>query len=390
MNGSQATGERLRRLVTACGLGVVLWHGAAADSAAQRSERYFVRGERVAVYNLAGEVLVERGEGRDVVVEVRRGGADGDRLVVERGPIGGSESLRIVYPSDRVVYTGWGARGQTTIRVRPDGTFGSPPRMAGRVSSGAGLLAEAIKAALSGGDGQRVRISGSGRGLEAHADLRIQVPEGRSVAVYLGVGRAQVTNVNGTILVDVAAASVSAQRVRGSLLVDTGSGSVRVEDVEGDVGIDTGSGRVEVRGVRGSRLIADTGSGAITVAEADVTELNLDTGSGRIEALGVRARDVRLDTGSGSVTAELLSDVRNVRISTGSGGVRLAIPETVNADLEVSTGSGGIRVEGLTLQQMEQARSRLRGRLGDGSGRIKIDTGSGGVRLTRAEGGLTI
>ncbi|MDP9348031.1 MAG: hypothetical protein M3P24_02655, partial [Gemmatimonadota bacterium] len=51
---------------------------------AQRAERYALRGERAAVYNLAGEVRVEAGSGVEVVVEVTRGGADAERLRVEQ------------------------------------------------------------------------------------------------------------------------------------------------------------------------------------------------------------------------------------------------------------------------------------------------------------------
>src|SRR5690606_31833037 len=166
-----------------------------------------------------------------------------------------------------VVYRRWSARGQTQLSGAADVAVGSPPRVAKRLSSGAAVLAEALKAAVSIGGGQRVRISGSGRGLEAHADLRIQVPEGKSVAVYLGVGKAQISNVSGTILVDVASASVTAERTRGTLIVDTGSGSVSVTDAEGDVGVGTGSGRADVRGVRGPRLIVGTGSGSITASD---------------------------------------------------------------------------------------------------------------------------
>ena len=76
--------------------------------------------ERVAVYNLAGTVALEGG-GSAVVVEVKRQGGDAGRLRIEQGTIRGRESLRVIYPSDRVTFTGMS--GSSEVRVRDDGTF---------------------------------------------------------------------------------------------------------------------------------------------------------------------------------------------------------------------------------------------------------------------------
>jgi len=72
-----------------------------------------------------------------------------------------------------------------------------------------------------------VRITGRGRdGLEAFADLRVSVPAGKAIALFLGVGKVFVSNVNGSIRVYVASADVAADRTRGTLRVETGSGNV--------------------------------------------------------------------------------------------------------------------------------------------------------------------
>ncbi|MBI4540897.1 MAG: DUF4097 family beta strand repeat protein [Gemmatimonadetes bacterium] len=405
----------------------------------QQAERYVLRGDDVAIYNLAGEVSIVRASGSEVVVHVVRGGSDAGRLRIETGPVGGRETLRILYPDERIVYPRLSRGSRTQTTVRGDGTFGR-----GRE----GIFG-----------GRRITISGSGAGLEAYADLRIEVPAGRRVAVYVAAGQGSIVGVDGDILFDGGSTPVTAEGTRGALRIDVGSGSVKVLGSEGVVEIDTGSGSVNASEVRGRRLFVDTGSGSVSVSRADVEDLEVDTGSGTIHVASARAGAVRLDTGSGSITVnglrdgqdvtldtgsgsvrvtglgarrlvvdtgsgsvtladlevgevsvdtgsggitatalraddlilgagsgsvriELVSDLRSAQIETSSGGVTLEAPSGLGAEVEVRTGSGGISAD-LPMQLLEKRRSFLRGRIGDGDGQIRIEAGSGSVRLVR-------
>jgi len=356
-------------------LGIVLAAALAMPGAAQQTERYALAGANVAVYNLAGEVHIEAGTGSEVVVELMRGGADAGELEVDVGDIGGWQSLRVIYPSDRIVYPRLSGRSTTSMRVRADGTFGSINMPGARNRRGDVM-------AFARDRGDQVRISSGGSGLEAYADMRVLVPSGQRIAVFLGVGRATVSNVNGELLVDVASAAITASGTRGWLRLDTGSGPIELRGAEGEVILDTGSGRIEASDVRGSRLVMDTGSGRVEARGIEVDGLVVDTGSGSVSLADVSARSIKVDTGSGSVRLGLLSDVDDLVIDTGSGGVTLSVPETLGADIAVDTGSGGITLD-IPVQVKEIRRTYFRGTIGDGAGRIVIDTGSGSVRLVR-------
>lgn len=347
----EAPGRRTGLAVVA--LGLVAATGSPSALVGQATERYELEGRRVALYNLAGTVRVVGGTGPAVTVEVARGGEDGSALRVETGPLDGARTLRVVYPGDRVVYPEVGRGSRSQVRVREDGTFG---------------------------EGRRVTVAGSGDGTRAHADLVVSVPPGVEVAVHLGVGRADVSGIEADLLLDTQAASVTARDIRGFLAVDTGSGRVEVSDVQGDLVVDTGSGGIDATGVRGGRVNLDTGSGRVTAADIRADEVRVDTGSGGISLSGVAAPDLRLDTGSGGVELELLADVRSLSIDTGSGGVVLRVPAGLGAEIEVETGSGSVRSE-LPIETTRSGRGRLSGRIGDGDGHIRIETGSGGVRI---------
>lgn len=333
---------------------------------AQTPERFELRGARVAIYDLAGQATIEAGTGSAVVVEVRRGGPEAARLRVERGRIGDVETLRVVYPTDRVVYRPderW--RGRSTVRVRDDGTFNDWGRNGGWRS------------------GREVEIRDSGSGLEAHADLRILVPRGQEIAIFLVVGRMEATGLAGQVLLDGGATTVTVARSTGSMRVDVGSGSVRTTDTEGELDLDTGSGAVDVTGHVGRMLRIDTGSGSVSVQGIRVDDLNVDTGSGDVSGSDVTARQVLVDTGSGRVDLAFAGPPSELAIDTGSGSVTLGLPAEFGARVELETSSGGIELDfPLTMQRWE--RGHVVGTIGEGGGHLKIETGSGDIRLRRS------
>lgn len=310
-------------------------------AAAQGAERHTLSGAHVSIWNLAGRALLETGSGREVVVEVQRGGDDGDRLTVEaRG-----DRLVVRYPDRDIVYRdGRRWNSETRLRVEDDGTFGGDNDAWGA---------------------RTVSVRTRGAGLEAHADLRIAVPEGQRLTLHVGIGEIEVTNVNGQLDL----------RTRASMI----SG----RDLKGDLVARTGSGRIELSRAELSRLQAATGSGGMELADVSARELRVSTGSGTIEGRDVAADRFEASTGSGGVRMELRQAPREARIRSGSGGVTLTLPEGTNAELDLRTGSGGISTE-FAVSMESMRRNALRGRIGSGDdGRISVTTGSGGVRLIR-------
>lgn len=329
---------------------------------AQQPERFSLDGREVAIYNIVGRLQVVGGSGDRVVVEVTRGGRDAGQLRVEPGNIDGRASLAIRYPSDRIFYAHSNWNGRTTFSISENGTWGHKSR--GR----------------SGG--RRIEVSSRGDGLDAHANLRVIVPKGKSLHIHHGIGETTVDNVEGDLSVDVAASRVRVSHMKGSLSLDTGSGGVEVTDMTGDLTIDSGSGGAVLDGVRGGKLTLDVGSGSLRGRDVDVSELVGDIGSGGVRLSGVKTPVLRIETGSGSTEIELLSAPTDVSIEAGSGGITLRMPATTSAAVDIETGSGSIDTDfEVKLSRIE--RRALRGTIGTGSGRIRIESGSGGVRLMK-------
>jgi DUF4097 and DUF4098 domain-containing protein YvlB len=151
----------------------------------------------------------------------------------------------------------------------------------------------------------------------------------------------------------------------------------------GDVLLETGSGDITVSAVQGTSLRLETGSGNVTITDGKAGTLHVETGSGDIDATGSSGDDVSFETGSGSVDVSLVTTFRSLSIETGSGDVTLRVPPTVGAEVDLDTGSGDIDLGGLTLQVRRIEHDHVTGTLGDGKGRLSVETGSGNVRLQK-------
>jgi lia operon protein LiaG len=328
---------------------------AVAVAEAQDTERRSLRGQSVEVQNAVGEIAVEPGSGTEVIVEIRRAGADRSALRVETSASGATELLRIEYPDERIIYPRLGNRSRSSFSLDDDGWRG-----------------------------RQYEVRSSGSGTEAWADLRILVPAGRSVRVRLGVGEVKVHNVEGDLHVSTASGRISSTDTRGRLRLSSGSGAVDARNANGDIELNTGSGSITASEMRGGSVAMRTGSGSVTASGVESPRFTAGTGSGSMRLSGVTSERVSASTGSGGVNLELLSRFDELRVSTGSGSVRLAVPEGTGARVEMRTGSGGISSDlPLTISGTTQ-RNHIRGTIGDGSANIRVTTGSGGVRLVRS------
>jgi hypothetical protein len=316
-----------------------------------------------AIYDIAGTIHVVRGTGSDITIDVARGGRDADKLSIATGLVSDRQTLRVIFPSDRIVYPMTKERGhwRQEIDVNDDGTWGGNRHWHGR----------------------RVTIVPSGDGLQARADLTVHMPPGARLALYLGVGDASVSGTDGDILADIDQASITIDHTHGALMLDTGSGDLIVRDAQGDMTLDAGSGDVTLTNVRGERLDVDAGSGDLQATSVAYARAKLDLGSGQTHVSAVTVEDLSLDAGSGDVDVAFVGTAQRVKIDAGSGDVTLHFPKSFGADVDIDAGSGGVRSDFALDRRRDEDDTHYSGRIGAGGGRISIDSGSGTIALVR-------
>jgi len=322
------------------------------------------------VENLVGEITVEGTDGATFEIDASIQGRDATRETMRLETVEGDAAIaRVLFPKgeDEFVYPRLGRSSRTTF------SFTDQDREDGWLSALLGGLAR-----------DQISVRGSGRGIEAWADLTIRVPRGKEVRVKLGVGEISAANVDGNISLLTHSGKIDGNDLKGDVKLDTGSGAVVVNDVAGNLSVDTGSGSVRVNGVKGQRVSIDTGSGSVTAADIDCESFSIDTGSGSIEGIGCAADDAKFDTGSGSIEVSFERvGAGNFVFDTGSGGIDVLLPEQISADIEAETGAGNIQVDVHKPQDVEKHDSSVRFTLGAGQAQMKIDSGSGTIRIAQ-------
>ncbi|MFI0483174.1 DUF4097 family beta strand repeat-containing protein [Actinomadura sp. 9N215] len=145
--------------------------------------------------------------------------------------------------------------------------------------------------------------------------------------------------------------------------IKSASGDVTLDGVAGAIDANTVSGAVEAQGLDGTVSFTSV-SGDLSLAGGSLDRLSARAVSGRIAA------DVDLG-GDGRVD-----------VNTVSGGVALRIPDSADAQVTLTSAAGPIDTTFPGLDEREGRFARTRaGRIGNGSGRLAVNTVSGAITL---------
>lgn len=198
------------------------------------------------------------------------------------------------------------------------------------------------------------------------SELRVTVPVGVTLEVHSVTADIQVRGVAG--------AALEVESVSGDVDVDTGAAELEVNTVSGDAKVAARSSEVTVESVSGDVELSGEFGGRVQL-EAVSGRLSLDSrGKAKQVDAGVVSGDILLRTGlqpGGKLTAESLS-----------GNLVVVLPRDASARVSASSFTGSIRSPVGEVETEEHGPgSSLRTTLGDGNGRIELETFSGDLQL---------
>ena len=262
-----------------------------------------------------------------------------------------------------------GAAGQVQVRgeVRASGIFGNDERRVEQVTAKPPIDLTGSLLRIGPTQVSNVRIT-----------YTIEVPADAILDVHSGSGDVEARGVEGPVKLVSGSGDIRAGEVRQSAELSTGSGDVTVRDIGGAVDARTGSGEMKFERVRGD-LRARTGSGDLEVSDPG-GRVDVRTGSGGIQVAGA-SNDLRLHTSSGDCDVDGNPARGSLwEIETGSGDVTLEVPESASFQLHVVGRSSRVDTD-LKMVTEESSKRELRGRIGSGEARVRVETSSGSVRI---------
>jgi DUF4097 and DUF4098 domain-containing protein YvlB len=224
-----------------------------------------------------------------------------------------------------------------------------------------------------------IRVGGNQRMRNFSIDYTIEVPAATELHCGTGSGDIQVNGIQGPATFTSGSGNIQASGIGNDVQVTAGSGDIALSDVQGQVQVGTGSGDISVHDAKGAVRL-HTGSGKLDIA-APNDAVVAETGSGDVIVNGAHA-DLRVRTGSGEVQIDgNPAESSYWDLHASSGDVTLHVPGGASFRLYARTGSGDIDAGIPIVLEGTSAKHELRARIGDGKGRVEVETSSGKITL---------
>ena len=150
---------------------------------------------------------------------------------------------------------------------------------------------------------------------------------------------------------------------------------------ESNLGLTTHNGSVEIRNISG-RLKGTTHNGKI-IAEKVSGTTDLHTHNGSVICREISG-DSRTKSHNGSVKvyySKTAPSVCDISLITYNGGIELETPSNFSGEFYASTHNGSIRTDLPITIVGKVSKSKLSGRIGEGSGKLHLETHNGSIRV---------
>lgn len=198
--------------------------------------------------------------------------------------------------------------------------------------------------------------------------------------------------------------SIDVAQLRGSTTAESTYGSIHCEDFsDGDLHLKSGNGRVAVSNASFGVCNARSSYGAIAANALKGESVELKSGNGNVEADGVEVKTLALSSSYGSIRATEVT-AADIQATSGNGSVRIACTPAAPSDLSaqvrssygsiefisppefsgevyLSTSYGTIRTALPVTVTGELTKTKVAGQVGQGTGKIRLESGNGSVEL---------
>ena len=261
-----------------------------------------------------------------------------------------------------------------------------------------------IECASSYGAIEIANIEGTASGKTSSGSIQAKNIDG-PVNLDTSYGSVNCRNITGdNITVKTSSGSITAEIIKGSAQLTTSYGSIICTDMsDGDVILKTSSGNIKLSNISfgdcdahtsygsivsdeltGKSIKLHSGSGSISVTDSSANMTNLSTSYGRITCRQITINDITAKSGSGNLDiacSDSTPDEIVADLVTSYGSIEFAAPQNFAGQVDLSTSYGSIRTGRPITISGEISKKKLNGTMGEGNGKLYMQTGSGSINL---------
>lgn len=215
--------------------------------------------------------------------------------------------------------------------------------------------------------------------------LKLSIPENKLKELKLATssGDIHVTGTSAEILfLDASSGEITVNGFSGdSLNCESSSGYNDLLDVAvNNLSVSTSSGKVTLRSSSAESSFIETSSGDILISDFSSAENKIDTTSGSAE-LENFSGNLDFSSSSGLLRAAFEDEGDEIIADTSSGDVVLLFDNDAAFTIKSETSSGEFIIDFPMTLQGTYDNDHIRGKVGDGSGLVKISTSSGDITI---------
>ncbi|MHC4204443.1 MAG: DUF4097 family beta strand repeat-containing protein [Planctomycetota bacterium] len=198
--------------------------------------------------------------------------------------------------------------------------------------------------------------------------------------------------------------SITAEIIKGSAQLTTSYGSITCKDMsEGDLKLKTSSGKIRLSNasfgdcdahtsygsivsndLNGKSIKLHSGSGSINLTNSSSDTINLTTSYGRITCRQITTKEIAAKSGSGNLDiacSESTPDEIVADLVTSYGNIDFSAPQNFTGQVDMSTSYGSIRTNRPIIISGQISKKNLKGTMGEGTGKLHLQTSSGSINL---------
>jgi len=209
---------------------------------------------------------------------------------------------------------------------------------------------------------------------------------GQSIKLKSSSGSLTAENIKGSVLLETSYGSVTCKNISdGDIKLKSSSGKITLSKASfGDCDAHTSYGSIVTDELKGDSIRLHSDSGSINVTTASASTIGVSTSYGRINCQQITAGDVTARSGSGNIDiacsqstpAEIAAEV-----ATSYGSIDFAAPPNFSGQVELKTSYGAIRTDLPITVAGEISKKHIQGKIGDGKGRLHLETSSGSITI---------